>query len=463
MDAQEALAIIHQLVAPKRLSYLEETLFVQTWQGKLYREIALNVGYELSYLRDVGAKLWDALSEVLGTTVTKKNIQIVLRQHVQRDGGIQQSGLGSAATVPPRVTFDRMAGFSSSGTLPQGIQFPGRALDAASLLYVIRPPAENLLYESVFQPSSLTRIQATRQMGKTSLINRVLPKIAAAGIHPIYLNLRQVDQPTMEDLNQFLRWICWNVGEQLGLSDQMDAYWMPQVGAKISCTNYFERYLLSQSAKPIVLVFDDMTRLLGYTKVAQDVLPMLRTWHEEAMVSQIWQNLRLVLVHSLEIDVPLPVSQSPFNVGLAINLADFSTDQVEQLASRSGWFEIGLTREDLSELSYWIEGHPYLLQLAFHWLTVRQLPLAQLLAEAASLNGIYAQHLRYYWLVLQQEPTLRSGLEQLLQGGTIDALIGERLESLGLARRQGDRWVIWRRLYQKYFEAQLQSPQESMP
>jgi hypothetical protein len=461
MDAQEALAIINQLIAPKRLSYLEETLFVQTWQGKLYREIATDVGYELSYLRDVGAKLWDALSEVLGTTVTKKNIQIVLRQHVQR--GALAPGLVAATNAPPRVTFDRMGGFSGSGNLPQGIQFPGRALDAESMLYVIRPPAENLLYESLFQPSSLTRIQATRQMGKTSLLNRVLPKVAEAGIQPIYLNLRQVDQSTMGDLNQFLRWICWNVGEQLGLSDQIDAYWMPQVGAKISCTNYFERYLLTQSAKPIVLVFDDMTRLLGHKKVAQDMLPMLRTWHEEAMVSPIWQNLRLVLVHSMEIDVPLPVSQSPFNVGLAINLGDFSTDQVEQLASRSGWFDLGLTREDLSELSYWIEGHPYLLQLAFHWLTVRQLPLAQLLAEAASLNGIYAQHLRYYWLVLQQDQTLRSGFEQLLRGETIDALVGERLESLGLARRKGDRWVIWRRLYQKYFEIQLRSPQESMP
>jgi hypothetical protein len=461
MDAQEALAMINQLIAPKRLSYLEETLFVQTWQGKLYREIALDVGYELSYLRDVGAKLWDALSEVLGTTVTKKNIQIVLRQHVQR--GDLSPGMVATTNAPPRVTFDRMGGFSGSGKLPQGIQFPGRALDAESMLYVIRPPAENLLYESLFQPSSLIRIQATRQMGKTSLLNRVLPKVAEAGIQPIYLNLRQVDQTTMGDLNQFLRWICWSVGEQLGLTDQIDAYWMPQVGAKISCTNYFERYLLTQSAKPIVLVFDDMTRLLGYTKVAQDVLPMLRTWHEEAMVSQIWQNLRLVLVHSMEISVPLPVSQSPFNVGLAINLGDFSTDQVEQLASRSGWFDLGLTREDLSELSYWIEGHPYLLQLAFHWLTVRQLPLAQLLAELASLNGIYAQHLRYYWLVLQQDQTLRSAFEQLLRGDNIDSLVGERLESLGLARRKGDRWVIWRRLYQKYFAAQLLLPQESMP
>jgi hypothetical protein len=170
-----------------------------------------------------------------------------------------------------------------------------------------------------------------------------------------------------------------------------------------------------------------------------------------------------VLVHSMEIDVPLPVSQSPFNVGLAINLGDFSSDQVEQLASRSGWFDLGLTREDLSELSYWIEGHPYLLQLAFHWLTVRQLPLAQLLAESASLNGIYAQHLRYYWLVLQQDVSLRSAFEQLLRGENIDSLVGERLESLGLARRKGDRWVIWRRLYQKYFEAQLLLPQESMP
>jgi hypothetical protein len=104
--------------------------------------------------------------------------------------------------------------------------------------------------------------------------------------------------------------------------------------------------------------------------------------------------------------------------------------------------------------------------LAFHWLTVRQLPLDQLLAEAATLNGIYAQHLRYYWLVLEQDPLLRSAFAELLKAvpGPIDTLLGERLEALGLVKRLSDRWVISRKLYQLYFQAQLsRSPQESLP
>ncbi len=457
MEAQEALLLINQLVAPKRLSYLEETLLVQTWQGKLYREIALDVGYELSYLRDVGAKLWDTLSEALGTTVTKKNIQVVLRQHGLR-GGVAWGTVAQPFMVPPPHPNN----FNTQAHQRE-IQFPGRALEATSPLYIIRPPAEELLYDSMLQPSSLTRVQGIRQMGKTSLINRVLPKLAQAGVRTVYLNLRQVDQPVLQDLNSFLRWICWAMGEQLGLPDQIDAHWIPEIGAKISCTNYLERYLLKQVDCPIALIFDDMTRLMGYTKVAQDVLPMLRTWHEEAMISEVWQRLRLVLVHSREISIPLPISQSPFNVGLAISLEDMDPDQVEELAHRSGWFDLGLNREDLSELSQWVDGHPYLLQLAFHWLTVRQMSLQQLLQDATKLNGIYSNHLRYYWLVLQQSPELHIALEQILYQGTspvrIDAMVAEQLEGLGLIKQEGDRLLLRRLLYKRYFKEQLQSPQ----
>jgi hypothetical protein len=458
MEAQEALLLINQLVAPKRLSYLEETLLVQTWQGKLYREIALDVGYELSYLRDVGAKLWDTLSDALGTTVTKKNIQVVLRQHSQR-GVVSWNAVAQAQALVP----SGHPNFSAQPSHPRAIQFPGRALEANSPLYIIRPPAEELLYDSILQPSSLTRIQGVRQIGKTSLLNRVLPKVAQAGVRMVYLNLRQVDQPTLQDLNRFLRWICWTMGEQLGLPDKIDAHWLPEIGAKISCTNYLERYLLQQVDQPIALIFDDMTRLMGYAKVAQDVLPMLRTWHEEAMVSQVWQRLRLVLVHSTEISIPLPMSQSPFNVGLEISLEDLDPDQVEELAHRSGWFDLGLNREDLSELSQWVEGHPYLLQLAFHWLSVRQMSLPQLLQDATKLHGIYSQHLRYYWLVLQQSPELQVALEQILHQGSqpirIDAMVAEQLEGLGLIKQVGDRLLLRRLLYKRYFKEQLQSPQ----
>jgi hypothetical protein len=43
-----------------------------------------------------------------------------------------------------------------------------------SPFYVERPPIERLCYETIVQPGALIRIKAPKQMGKTSLMLRIL-------------------------------------------------------------------------------------------------------------------------------------------------------------------------------------------------------------------------------------------------------------------------------------------------
>ncbi|WP_249103672.1 AAA-like domain-containing protein [Argonema galeatum] len=58
----------------------------------------------------------------------------------------------------------------------------------------------------------------------------------------------------------------------------------------------------------------------------------MRFWHEEARRENVWQSVRLVLVHSTEVYVSLSINQSPFNVGLTIKLPQFTSQQVQDLA-----------------------------------------------------------------------------------------------------------------------------------
>ncbi|MEY3298783.1 MAG: hypothetical protein RLZZ597_2043 [Cyanobacteriota bacterium] len=51
MDVEVALKIVAKMLSPHQLSYVEELVFVRTWQGQLYREMALETGYEEGYLR----------------------------------------------------------------------------------------------------------------------------------------------------------------------------------------------------------------------------------------------------------------------------------------------------------------------------------------------------------------------------------------------------------------------------
>ncbi len=93
---------------------------------------------------------------------------------------------------------------------------------------------------------------------------------------------------------------------------------------------------------------------------------MVRLWHERAKGVEIWQKLRLVLVYSTEVLVPRKLTQSPFNIGLPINLPPFTKEQVLDLALRHGldW----TNGKNVESLMAVVGGYPYLLRLALYHL-----------------------------------------------------------------------------------------------
>ncbi|PZO19630.1 MAG: hypothetical protein DCF25_08075 [Leptolyngbya foveolarum] len=78
MTEKEALEAVKRVISPETLSYVQEVVFTQSWEGQLYPEIAQAVGYHPEYIRDVGAQLWRSLSYCIGQKVTKKNVRFIL-------------------------------------------------------------------------------------------------------------------------------------------------------------------------------------------------------------------------------------------------------------------------------------------------------------------------------------------------------------------------------------------------
>ncbi|MEM7578440.1 MAG: AAA-like domain-containing protein [Cyanobacteria bacterium P01_A01_bin.80] len=96
----------------------------------------------------------------------------------------------------------------------------------------------------------------------------------------------------------------------------MDSAWNTSfLGCNDNCTAYFKKYILRQINSPLVLVLDEVDKLFQYREIVEDFFGMLRSWHEKGKISDVWKQLRLVLVHSTEIYVPLDYHQSPFNPG----------------------------------------------------------------------------------------------------------------------------------------------------
>ncbi|GAA6621771.1 NB-ARC domain-containing protein [Scytonema sp. NUACC26] len=83
MNIDEALILLDNLLKPKGLNSIQETVFRHAWEGMGYREMARHCGYDANYLKDVGSKLWKLLSEILEQEVTKSNFRAVLGRYTR--------------------------------------------------------------------------------------------------------------------------------------------------------------------------------------------------------------------------------------------------------------------------------------------------------------------------------------------------------------------------------------------
>ncbi len=332
-------------------------------------------------------------------------------------------------------------------------RYPSGSLPLGSTFYLERLPQEAQIDREIRKPGALVRIKAPREMGKTSLLLRVLDRAKRLGYHTVCLNLEQVDRSILSDFDRFLRLLCANTARQLQLKPQLEAYWDEDLGSKISCTTYFQQYLLAEINTPLILALDEVNQLFEHPEVAKDFLPLLRSWYEEAKTLPVWQKLRLIVVHSTEIYVPLQLNQSPFNVGLPVQLNTFTQQEVQQLARCYGLdWEDGVATQQLMQK---IEGHPALVNIALYHLSRGEVTLSQLLDNAATPTGIYHDRLQRYWATLAEQPELAQALATVmnaLEPISLAPILAYKLSSLGLIERVGEKAVPSCELYREAFK-----------
>jgi hypothetical protein len=406
-----------------------------------YDDIADEIGYAPEYLKhDVGPKLWQLLSLSLGEKVNKNNLMAVLarqKQYLSQETSI----FTESPVVAPSWAFK----------LPIG------SIDLDSSVYIERTEAENLCYREITRSGALIRIKAPAQMGKTSLMVRILDRARQQEIqyHTVPLSLDRADKEAFSNLDRFLRWFCAAVTRKLQLSHSVEDYWSDTFGSKSNCTAYFEDCLLSTLNAPLVLALDRVDEIFLHPEIADDFFALLRSWYEEAAYGDsgnpLWRNLRLIIVHSTEVYIPLEINQSPFNVGLAIELQPFTASQVKALSQRYG---LSLTANEIERLMELIAGHPYLVQQAFYHLVKGDLTFSGLLETATTDAGIYGNHLHRYLACFQEHPQLAEAFDRVIQAEEsfyLDRILAFKLHSMGLVKLQGDRILPSCALYQTYF------------
>lgn len=299
----------------------------------------------------------------------------------------------------------------SAGSESIVLEQPEGQVSLGSRFYVERPPIEAECFAAIVKPGALIRVKAARQMGKTSLMTRILDYGTQKGYRPVPVYFQEADGETFGNLEQFLMWFCSTVAEELNLPDQLEDFWARgRLTHKQKCTNYM-RQLLDEMSQPLALGLDEVDLVFQHLKIAQDFFALLRAWHERGKNEPAWQKLRLVIVHSKEVYIPLDMHQSPFNVGLPIELPEFTLTQVKDLGERH---KLSLTEAELSQLMTMVGGHPYLIRVALYELARGRINLSQFLQVAPTEEGPYDDHLRRHLRNLREHPNLVAAIKQVI-------------------------------------------------
>lgn len=371
---------------------------------------------------------------------------------------IDSSPSASSPLVSPVATSD-------SPSLNLDLEYPEGEVPLDSPFYVERASIEQRCYEEIKKPGSLIRIKAPQHMGKSSLLTRILQQAENQGNKVVTIDFQITDEEFFSDLNKFLRWFCDTVTEAVAgnnrelletLLQQLDEHWKSgkRFGYMKSCKNYFERYLFPEINQPLVLGLEKVDRLFEYPKIYKDFFGLLRAVHEEAKRRDIWKQLRLAIAYSTEAYVPVDINQSPFNVGLALELPEFTQEQVKDLSQRH---QLDWSDTEVLELMELVGGHPFLVRLALFKIANRDISLANFLQTAPTAAGIYSKHLQRQEYILQQQPELGKAMQEIVTNDHPVILTTEirfKLYSLGLVKLRNDEVTPRCELYRQYFRTQ---------
>lgn len=184
---------------------------------------------------------------------------------------------------------------------------------------------------------------------------------------------------------------------------------------------------------------------------------MLRAWHEESKINPIWQNLRIVITHSKEVYIPLNSNQSPFNVGIPIDLPPLTHTQVADLIQRHG---LEWSYAEVDQLMELMGGHPYLVRVALYHIARKDVTMAKLIEIGPTEEWAYSEHLRRHLHNLGENEALLQAFKEVIvtqaKPVSISATDAFKLSSMGLVRFQGNNVIPLCDLYCRYFKDRLE-------
>lgn len=257
------------------------------------------------------------------------------------------------ATVSPPIDF-----FRAGGTL-----------HLSTPSYITRP-ADDELFNSV-RAGHFCYILTSRQMGKSSLMIRTAARLRKEGVRTVIIDLSGLG--TQLTASQWYLGIVNRLAEQLNLSVDMETWWQTRDALSVvqRFTDFIAEAVLVQTPDRVTIFFDeiDSTLKLGFT---DDFFAAIRTFYNARANDPDYERLTFVLLGvATPTDLIKDRNRTPFNIGHAIDLGEFSHSDAQLLANGLEQAYPDCGNELLDRVFHWTSGHPYLTQKICHALVER--------------------------------------------------------------------------------------------
>lgn len=234
----------------------------------------------------------------------------------------------------------------------------------------LKRPADEELFEACLN-REFCYVLACRQIGKSSLMIATAERLEAEGIRVARLDLNRIGESIPEAGNNVEKADIWyfslldEIARNLRLKTNIEAWWDSQPLRStftLRFVRFFDEVVLNEISKPVVIFIDEIDITLGMP-FTDDFFAAIRSLYNDRAQYPVYKRLTFVLLGVATPDELIQDNRrTPFNIGRAISMHDFTRDECTPLRMAIKTKHSTLSDIYFDKIYNWTNGHPYLTQ-----------------------------------------------------------------------------------------------------